>query len=98
MSDFEATANEISRALEQSARARRCVSAAGRDLLAAAVSIDHDWSLRFSSEDKLIDAVAGMSDDDLEAAALLVRYLDEAIGTNLIRRDTARRTEGGEPR
>lgn len=74
---------------------RRRVSPAGQQSLTAAVSIDHDWSLPASSVDKLIEAVAGMSDDDLEAASLLVQSLGEAITCNLIRRDTARRLEGG---
>jgi hypothetical protein len=63
------------------------VSAAGRQILTAAVSIDHDWSLRFSSEDKLIEAVKDLTSEDLEAAALLVHYLQEAIACNQIRLD-----------
>ena len=70
---------------------RRTVSEAGREILAAAVAIDHDWSLRFSSEDTLIDAVKDLTDEDLEAAALLVRYLQEGIACNQIRRDTEAR-------
>lgn len=67
---------------------RRSVSEAGREILAAAVAINHDWSLRFSSEDMLIDAVKDLSDEDLEAAAMLAYYLQEAIACNQIRRDT----------
>lgn len=70
--------------------ARRGVSGAGRQILAAAVSIDHDWALPFSSEDKLINAVSGLSDEDLEGACLLAHYLQEAIGCTQIRRQTER--------
>lgn len=69
--------------------ARRRVSETGRQILSAAVSIDHDWSLRFSSEDMLIEAVKDLTDEDLESAALLVYYLQEAIACNQIRRGTA---------
>ncbi len=70
---------------------RRVVSSAGREQLARAVQIDHDWSLRFSSEDRLIEAVGGLSDDDLEAAYLLAQYLEAAIACVQIRRDGAAR-------
>jgi hypothetical protein len=66
----------------------RRVSEAGRQILAAAVTIDHDWALRFSSEDKLTEAVKDLTSEDLEAAELLVHYLQEAIACNLIHRDT----------
>lgn len=70
--------------------ARRTVSEAGRQVLAAAVSIDHDWALRFSGEDMLIEAVSGLSDADLEGAYLLTHYLHEAVGCIQIRRETAK--------
>ena len=69
------------------ARERRVVSEAGREALARAVSLDHDWALRFSGEDKLAEVVGGMSRPDLEAADLLAYYLRDAIGCALIARD-----------
>lgn len=69
---------------------RRGVSEAGREVLARAVSINHDWALRASSEDKLIEAVSDLPDEDLEGAYLLAHYLTEAIGCEGIRRDMER--------
>jgi hypothetical protein len=66
---------------------RKAVSESGREALRQAVSIDHDWSLRFSSEDMLTEAMGGLSDEDLEAASLLAHYLAEAIACVQIRRD-----------
>lgn len=71
---------------------RAGVSAAGRQVLAAAVSIDHDWSLRFSSEDKLADALDALPTEDLEGAYLLACHLREAIACLEIRWRLARRT------
>jgi len=67
----------------------RRVSAAGRELLAAAVTIDHDWSLTFSSVDMLIEAVHDLTDEDLEAAYVLASHIREAIACVEIRRQTA---------
>jgi hypothetical protein len=69
---------------------RRGVSEAGRQLLASAVQIDHDWSLPASSEDLLIAAVQDMSDEDLDGAVLLAHYLYEAVVCVQIRRDMQR--------
>ncbi|MEU7174641.1 MULTISPECIES: hypothetical protein [Micromonospora] len=68
----------------------RRLSATGRQQLGAAVMLDQDWSMTFSSEDLLIDAVASLSDDDLEAAHTLAALLPGAIACVQIRRDTAR--------
>ena len=68
----------------------RRVSATGREQLAAAVMADQDWSMTFSSEDLLIEAVAALSDDDLEAAHALAALLSRAIACVQIRRDMAR--------
>jgi hypothetical protein len=46
--------------------------------------------MRFSAEDKLIEAVSGLSDEDLEGAALMTHYLHEAVVCAQIRRDTDR--------
>jgi len=70
------------------ATAARRVSVAGRGVLARAVSIDWDWNLRFSSEDKMIDAVADLADEDLAGAYLLAHYLREAIACLEIHRRT----------
>jgi hypothetical protein len=64
----------------------RRVSDAGRAALAAAVSDGWDWSLSASSEDRLIGRLDVLSDDDLQAARLLVRHLDEALACIAIRR------------
>jgi hypothetical protein len=79
------------------ASTRKGVSEAGRQTLAGAVSIDHDWSLRFSSEDMLIEAVAGLADEDLEGAYLLAHYLLEAIGCVEIRRRIERNAAASGP-
>jgi hypothetical protein len=71
---------------------RRGVSEAGRATLAGAVSLDWDWAMPFSSVDRLIAAMEGLSDADLEAARLLAGHLEEAITSVLIRRDTAKLT------
>lgn len=72
-------------------RTPRRLSNAGRALLAEAVEIQHDWDLPASSFDMLIDALANLSDDDLEAAHLLAYHLHEAVTCLLIRRDGAKR-------
>lgn len=65
---------------------RGVVSDGGRELLARVVSIDHDWALRFSSEDMLIAALSDLHDDDLEGAYLLAHHMTEAIGCVELRR------------
>lgn len=80
----------MARTVDEIMRDRRAVSDEGVAVLVRAVGINHDWSLRFSSEDKLIEAVEPMSDDDLEAAYLLVHYLQEAIACVQMRRDMQR--------
>jgi len=72
---------------------RQAVTESGRALLAAAVSIDHDWSLPASGHDKLMDVLGGMDADDLETAALLAYHLQQAIGCLLIRSDMEKRTK-----
>jgi hypothetical protein len=76
---------------------RRGVSEAGRQLLASAVQIDHDWSLTASSEDLLIAAVRDMSDEDLEGAVLLSHHLYEAVVCVQIRRDMQRQAVSDSP-
>jgi hypothetical protein len=71
---------------------RAGVSAAGRQVLAAAVSIDHDWALPASSEDLLVDALTGLPTEDLEGAYLLACHLREAIACLEIRWRLARPT------
>lgn len=63
------------------------ISLAGRQVLAGAVSRDHDWDLPHSGLDNLIAALSGISTDDLEAAAILADRLGESITCVLIRRD-----------
>src|SRR5215211_324924 len=53
---------------------RREVSQAGRQVLAAAVSIDHDGDLR-----KLIAVVEDLADDDLDGGYLRAHHLKEAV-------------------
>lgn len=84
----------MSRTVDEILRNRRGVSEAGRETLRQAVSIDHDWSLRFSSEDMLIEAMGALSDEDLEGAHLLAHYLTEAIACVQIRRDTEKDRAG----
>lgn len=86
----------MTRTPEEILRDRKGVTEAGRETLRRAVSIDHDWSLRFSSEDKLIEAVGGLSDEDLEGAYLLAHYLSEAIACVQIRRDMEKDRAGRE--
>lgn len=80
----------MARTVDEIMKDRRAVSDDGVAILVRAVGINHDWSLRFSSEDLLIEAVSAMSDDDLEAAYLLAGYLQEAITCVQIRRDMQR--------
>lgn len=68
----------------------RRVSEPGRKTLADTVTIDHDWALRFSAEDMLIEAADRLSDEDLEGAYLLAEHLRGAIACVQIRRDMAR--------
>ena len=65
----------------------------GKELLAAAVSIDWDWALPASSFDKLAEAIQEVSDDDLEAGVLLVSHLIEAMNCALLARDRRRRQQ-----
>jgi hypothetical protein len=71
----------------------RRLSEQGRELLAAAVAIDWDWALPASSYDKLAEALAAMSKDDLEAAHLLTYHLQEAVAVLLMQRDGEERRE-----
>jgi hypothetical protein len=71
-------------------RGTGCISEAGRKILRAAVSLDHDWVYRFSSENLMIQAVAGLSDEDLVAAREMVRYLVEGLDVAQIRREIHR--------
>jgi hypothetical protein len=66
------------------------ISPAGRELLCAAVSLDQDWIYRWSSEDRMITAVAGLSDEDLAAAREMAHYLLEGLDVARIRRDMHR--------
>jgi hypothetical protein len=66
---------------------RRHVSEAGRQQLARAVQIDHDWDLPASSEDKLIAALGDLTDADLEGAYLLACRMKDALTCVQIRRD-----------
>lgn len=69
---------------------RRALTEAGRQILADAVSIDHDWRRPNSGVDKLIAALADLTDADLEVARLLAHYLDEAAACVQIQRDMAK--------
>lgn len=71
-------------------RGKGRISATGREILRAAVSADHDWMYRFSSEDLMIAAVAGLSDEDLIAAREMVYYLAQGLDIAQIRRDMQR--------
>lgn len=84
---------DIDEMLARIARDRRAVSDPGRQALAAAVSLDHDWALPASGHDKLMETLGEMSAADLEAAALLAGHLQEAITCLLIRSDMAKHAE-----
>jgi hypothetical protein len=75
----------------------RRVSDAGQELLARAVSIRHDWALSASSEDKLVDALGGLPDEDLEGAYLLAHHMREAIACIEIRRRMESESTGALP-
>jgi hypothetical protein len=68
---------------------RQALTDAGRKTLADAVAIDHDWSLPASGMDKLIAALADLTDEDLEIARLAAHYLNEAAVCVQIERDMA---------
>jgi hypothetical protein len=76
--------------IEEIMAARRYISGPGRQQLALAVSVEHDWDLPASGHDKLMAALDSMSFEDLEAAHLLAYHLQEAIACQLIRHDMAR--------
>lgn len=66
------------RTVEQIMADTRWLSDDARARIIAVATEPHDWALRWSNEDRLIEALTGLADLDLDAVRCFAQHLEAA--------------------